>query len=92
MKPIKTKSQMLGLAYILELSLLVCAMLIVWSSIAFDVLGEDIENLFFRAANCPCGVGVCNSLETFNGETPEEVETFNGETPVVISAHPINVI
>lgn len=58
-KPIKTNLQMIGLAYIIELALLVCAMLFVYGFIRFDLIAQAIFETLIKAVTCLCPNPFC---------------------------------
>lgn len=60
-KPIKTKLQMIGLAYIIELALLVCAMLFVYGFIRFDLIAQQIFETLIKAVTCNCPNPFCQA-------------------------------
>lgn len=64
MKPIKTKQQMMGLAQIMDVAMMVCALLVIYGTIDFDDIGTNIKKLFETATTCPCGKGVCSGDDT----------------------------
>lgn len=67
--PIKTKQQMMGIAYIIDVALMVCALMVVYGTINFDALGDNIEKTFARASNCFCGGGVCGNSSVQTAES-----------------------